>query len=78
MYILNEGECQHAPTEPTFPAPSAAGEGMSDSDKIGLQLHLDVQELGNQLANTFGLFPSEMPSYQKLMDAVNPQKAAKQ
>ncbi len=45
---------------------------MTDSDKIGLQLHLDVQEYGNQLSEQFGLFPSEMPSYQKLLEAVNP------
>lgn len=47
---------------------------MSDSDKIGLQLHLDVQEYGNQLSQQFGLFPSEMESYQKLVEVVNPQK----
>ena len=54
------------------------GEGMTDSDKIGLQLHLDVQEYGNQLSGQFGLFPSEMPSFQKLAEAVNPSRAKPQ
>ncbi len=48
---------------------------MSDSDKIGLQLYLDVQEYGNQLVQ-FGLFPTEMPTYQKLLEVVTPQKPA--
>ena len=44
---------------------------MSDSDKICLQLYLDVQEYGVQLAK-FGLQPLEMPPYQRLLEAVSP------
>ncbi|GAX80853.1 hypothetical protein CEUSTIGMA_g8288.t1 [Chlamydomonas eustigma] len=48
-----------------------AGDGMSDSDKIGLQLYLDAQEYGNQLTQ-FGLVPAQLTSYQALLHSVSP------
>mmetsp|Transcript_18657 Transcript_18657/g.40080 ORF Transcript_18657/g.40080 Transcript_18657/m.40080 type:complete len:830 (-) Transcript_18657:232-2721(-) len=56
-------------------AEGAAGEVMSDSDKITLQLYLDVQEYGQQISK-FGLDPSSMPSFQRLCEAVAPPKQA--
>jgi hypothetical protein len=50
------------------PAPGAV---MSDSDKICLQLYLDVQEHGRQIAR-FGLVPEELESYRQLLAAVTP------
>jgi len=52
---------------------AAEGDGgaMSDSDKIGLQLYLDVQEYGAQVAK-FGLQPDSLPGYQKLLASVVP------
>ncbi|KAG1673266.1 hypothetical protein FOA52_002546 [Chlamydomonas sp. UWO 241] len=54
-------------------AADGAGGGeaaMSDSDKIGLQLQLDVAEYGAQLAS-LGLAPDAMPTFQRLQEAVN-------
>jgi hypothetical protein len=42
---------------------------MSDSDKIALQLHLDVAEFGQQITK-FGLTPSALPAYVKLQEVV--------
>jgi hypothetical protein len=42
---------------------------MSDSDKIALQLHLDVVEFGQQITK-FGLTPSALPAYVKLQEVV--------
>lgn len=52
-------------------AAAAAGVGMSDSDKICLQLYLDVQEHGRQIAK-FGLVADELESYRLLLAAVTP------
>jgi hypothetical protein len=49
----------------------AGGEGLSDSDKITLQLYLDVQEYGQQVAR-MGLSPTELPAFNDLMQAVAP------
>lgn len=49
----------------------AAGAAMSDSDKIGLQLFLDVQEHGRQIAR-FGLVAEELDSFRQLMATVTP------
>lgn len=48
--------------------------GMSDSDKITLQLYLDVQEYGQQMTR-LGLTPSSLQSYQSLLQAVTPPPA---
>lgn len=46
---------------------------MSDSDKITLQLHLDVLEYGQQVAQLgLGLQPAGMPAYATLLEAVSP------
>eukprot|EP00200_Dunaliella_tertiolecta_P002070 CAMPEP_0202343412 /NCGR_PEP_ID=MMETSP1126-20121109/3543_1 /ASSEMBLY_ACC=CAM_ASM_000457 /TAXON_ID=3047 /ORGANISM="Dunaliella tertiolecta, Strain CCMP1320" /LENGTH=1109 /DNA_ID=CAMNT_0048934475 /DNA_START=46 /DNA_END=3376 /DNA_ORIENTATION=- len=47
------------------------GGGMSDSDKITLQLYLDVQEYGAQAAK-FDLQPHLLPSFHALLEAVTP------
>ena len=49
---------------------------MSDSDKISLQLYLDVQEFGVQLAKGFpGLPPApQLPAFQRLFASVAPQQ----
>lgn len=49
----------------------AAGAAMSDSDKIGLQLFLDVQEHGRQIAR-FGLVAEELDSFRQLLATVSP------
>lgn len=50
---------------------AAAGPAMSDSDKIGLQLFLDVQEHGRQIAR-YGLVPEELDSFRQLLAIVTP------
>lgn len=52
-------------------AAGAGTAGMSDSDKICLQLHLDVQEHGRQIAK-FGLVAVELDSYRQLLATVRP------
>eukprot|EP00798_Chlamydomonas_sp_ICE-L_P020242 gene20242-26993_t len=57
------------------PGEEAAGaDAMSDSDKISLQLHLDVQEFGLQLTKAFPSLPplSELVAYQNLVASVTP------
>lgn len=49
----------------------AAAAGMSDSDKICLQLFLDVQEHGRHISK-FGLDPEELASYRQLLATVTP------
>ncbi|MEW5305476.1 MAG: hypothetical protein WDW36_008012 [Sanguina aurantia] len=50
--------------------PGEGAEGaMADSDKIALQLHLDVQEYGRQITG-LGLDPMHLASYKQLIDAV--------
>jgi hypothetical protein len=44
---------------------------MSDSDKITLQLHLDVAEFGRQLER-FGLEGASLPAYGRLLESVAP------
>lgn len=51
--------------------PGAVGAGMSDSDKICLQLNLDVQEHGRQISK-FGLVAEDLESYRQLLAAVKP------
>lgn len=48
-----------------------AGAAMSDSDKIGMQLLLDVQEHGRQI-DRFGLVAQELESYKQLLATVAP------
>lgn len=43
---------------------------LSDSDKICLQLQLDVAEFGSQVAR-FGIEPSGLPSFSKLLESVS-------
>ncbi|PNH09416.1 Conserved oligomeric Golgi complex subunit 2 [Tetrabaena socialis] len=49
---------------------------VSDSDKITLQLHLDVAELGQQLARLLGVAEGgsavELPSFRRLQEVVAP------
>jgi hypothetical protein len=52
-------------------APGEAGAAMSDSDKIGLQLFLDVQEHARQIAR-FGLVAEELESFCQLLATVSP------
>lgn len=52
-------------------APGDAAAAMSDSDKIGLQLFLDVQEHGRQIAR-FGLVVEELDSFRQLLATVTP------
>jgi hypothetical protein len=55
----------------TRPSPAADGAAMSDSDKITLQLHLDVLEFGRQLER-FGLAGDALPAYGRLLESVAP------
>lgn len=50
------------------------GEAISDSDKITLQLHLDVLELGSQLAGAYGLPDpaAALPGFKRLQEVVVP------
>eukprot|EP00879_Flechtneria_rotunda_P026885 GHRR01028724.1.p1 GENE.GHRR01028724.1~~GHRR01028724.1.p1 ORF type:complete len:137 (+),score=47.98 GHRR01028724.1:252-662(+) len=50
-------------------AAAGPGVGMSDSDKIGLQLYLDVQEHGRQIEH-FGLVADQLESYRQLLRTV--------
>eukprot|EP00775_Hariotina_reticulata_P012760 gene12760-12889_t len=50
---------------------TAAGGPMSDSDKICMQLFLDVEEHGRQIRN-FGLQAQQLESYRQLLAAVTP------
>jgi len=50
---------------------AGAAAGMSDSDKINLQLYLDVQEHGRQISR-FGLVAEELQSYTQLLTTVTP------
>eukprot|EP00878_Enallax_costatus_P035452 GHUV01039536.1.p1 GENE.GHUV01039536.1~~GHUV01039536.1.p1 ORF type:complete len:203 (-),score=70.56 GHUV01039536.1:182-790(-) len=52
-------------------AAAGGAAGMSDSDKICLQLFLDVQEHGRQIVK-FGLVPEELESYRQLLVTVTP------
>lgn len=61
------------PGEAAAPGDAAGGAAaaMSDSDKIGLQLFLDVQEHGRQIAR-FGLVAEELGSFRQLLATVTP------
>lgn len=62
------------PGEAAAPGDAAGGgaaAAMSDSDKIGLQLFLDVQEHGRQIAR-FGLVADELDSFRQLLATVTP------
>ncbi|KAJ9508887.1 hypothetical protein QJQ45_028206 [Haematococcus lacustris] len=52
-------------------ADAGDGSAMSDSDKITLQLHLDVAEFGQQLVR-FGVQPEQLEAYRRLQGAVGP------
>ncbi|KAL6757491.1 hypothetical protein V8C86DRAFT_2624124 [Haematococcus lacustris] len=52
-------------------ADAGDGSAMSDSDKITLQLHLDVAEFGQQLVR-FGVQPEQLEAYRRLQAAVGP------
>lgn len=52
-------------------AAAGPGAGLSDSDKICLQLFLDVQEHGRQIAR-FGLVAEQLESYNALLATVTP------
>ncbi len=54
--------------------PAGDGSGLSDTDKITLQLFLDVHEYGQQLVR-FGLAPASMPSFVRLLEVVTPSQA---
>ncbi|KAF8069609.1 COG2 [Scenedesmus sp. PABB004] len=62
------------PGEPPDGAAGAPGGGMSDSDKIGLQLFLDVEEHGRQVAR-FGLDPEALDAFRRLRATVAPAEA---
>jgi hypothetical protein len=44
---------------------------MTDSDKITLQLHLDVMEFGRQLER-FGVQGEQLPAFGRLLESVTP------
>lgn len=55
------------------PVVGTAGDGMSDSDKICLQLYLDVQEYGQQIQRLgLDIVPESMTSYVQLLQSVTP------
>jgi hypothetical protein len=65
-------------TRPGEEAAAAAGAAaMSDSDKICLQLFLDVQEHGRQIAR-FGLAAEQLESFNQLLATVTPPEQQQQ
>jgi hypothetical protein len=56
---------------------AAGAAAMSDSDKICLQLYLDVQEHGRQIAK-FGLAAEELDSFNQLLATVTPPEQQQQ
>jgi hypothetical protein len=65
-------------TRPGEEAAAAAGAAaMSDSDKICLQLYLDVQEHGRQIAK-FGLAAEQLDSFSQLLATVTPPEQQQQ
>jgi hypothetical protein len=59
------------PGEAPDAAAAAAGGPLSDSDKICMQLFLDVEEHGRQIGN-FGLQAQQLKSYRQLLTTVTP------
>lgn len=53
----------------------ATAAAMSDSEKIGLQLQLDVQEYGRQISK-YGIQPAQLQSYLSLVEAVGSSNSA--
>ena len=48
---------------------------MTDSEKITMQLHLDVMEFGRQLER-FGLQGEQLPAFGRLLESVAPAEQA--
>lgn len=74
---MTRGASDHLAAEPRPCLPGADAGGMTDSDKITLQLHLDVMEFGRQLER-FGVQGEQLPAFGKLLESVTPGQAVAQ
>jgi hypothetical protein len=66
--LQRRSKLRSTPAQGTPGAVNAAS--MTDSEKIALQMLLDVQHFGAIVRDVCGIDPMELPSYQKLMHEV--------